>query len=156
MCRTLLRSVFAFSWAVTRAEKSGLGGKFGVVLVSLLISPLCLAATSSDIRIRSIECYNGTDWATRTLTQRCGSAFPGILGCDDALTACGLGNPQSIVALPIHRLVELSPKLNTKPLPAVLCAPALQGKHIAGYTLLTAPKLRLPIRECFQIRMPIP
>ena len=93
MCRTLLRSVFAFSWAVTRAEKSGLGGKFGVVLVSLLISPLCLAATSSDIRIRSIECYNGTDWATRTLTQRCGSAFPGILGCDDALTACGLGNP---------------------------------------------------------------
>lgn len=63
MCRTLLRSVFAFSWAVTRAEKSGLGSKFGVVLVSLLISPLCLAATSSDIRIRSIECYNGTDWA---------------------------------------------------------------------------------------------
>ncbi|MBK8676069.1 MAG: FG-GAP repeat protein [Cellvibrionales bacterium] len=73
--------------------KRSLCNQLGLLFVGLLLSPLCLAATSSDIRIRSIECYNGTDWTTRTLTQRCGSAFPGILGCDDALTACGLGNP---------------------------------------------------------------
>ncbi len=93
MCRTLLRSVFAFSWAVARTKKSGLGSKFGVVLVSLLISPLCLAATSSDTRNQSVECYTGTDWTTRNWRQSCGSALPGILGCSDTLTACGGLNP---------------------------------------------------------------